>query len=808
MSALRRFATAHVDRLCLLALLLLFAGRAAPFLRDCYAAHAPGGWDGVAHFSLASIYSRRIFPGLSGWVPEYFAGFPFPNFYPPVLYLMLGALHRLGVGDLTAYWIVETGFAAAVPLCVFACARRLSGRSSAALLAGVLATTYMLDDSQAASLGISLRSTFDLGEASHLPAFVFLLLFYYWFLEAPRSRRAAALSAALLALVPLTNVHVVWNAALLFLTTAAAHMLAATDRRAVALRLVGIGAVAVALAGVWVLPMLSELRWAPTLAMEPPRLGLVASHFLHLTAYVVLATVLAVYARAPLLVALGATAACALGLGVLPASHFLGDVAIQPVRILAAYRFLAAPLCGWLVCELAQLLSLRHARTVAIGVAVSLILLSLRPLGASTNKLTEEQEAAYARVLDALAGRTDGRVLIEHGTSGGDNFALQALVGRAGAYSLSTVFREAALDVLFAVPLRNALSGPRNREEYAVDSKIPSWRTPVRDRLERADRSRLRLFNVKYLAATSDEMKALLDASPEVERISEPALWQLYALREPPAGYAAVPAVSPILTYAAFSVKRRPMIGFDFVRLGEEAFVQDRLDLPLVLARTPLLDEPWDARYATALITQYRYRDLDRALAQIESYTEAHTLVALADDDPLYARLVELAPRRPGLRLVPRTSAAELERLVQELVETTSRGPEAAREYAELSVVANDCRQIFTALDEVKRPTGPAPRVASVRFDGERTEIELEAAPAHETPVWIKQGYFPLWRHDGEPVELATPTFQLTWARPGERRLALTLAHAPAERAGDLLGIMGLLGIGVLLGVSRRTGRI
>jgi uncharacterized membrane protein len=49
-------------------------------------------WDGSGHQAIAQIYSQFIFPDTFGWSAAHFGGMPFPNFYPPVFYWLIGLL--------------------------------------------------------------------------------------------------------------------------------------------------------------------------------------------------------------------------------------------------------------------------------------------------------------------------------------------------------------------------------------------------------------------------------------------------------------------------------------------------------------------------------------------------------------------------------------------------------------------------------------------------------------------------------------------------------------------------------------------
>jgi len=158
--------TARVIDLSLL--LLLFALVCGPFLYHVHQTALPGGWDGVPHYAIADLYAKRYFPDLSGWMPEYFAGMPFPNFYPPTFYVLVAACTKLGLSTRNAFLGVQTIASLAVPLLTYLCARRLADSRISGLVAGVLATGYMVAHHPLWRMGISLPSTFDAGLSTQL----------------------------------------------------------------------------------------------------------------------------------------------------------------------------------------------------------------------------------------------------------------------------------------------------------------------------------------------------------------------------------------------------------------------------------------------------------------------------------------------------------------------------------------------------------------------------------------------------------------------------------------------------------------
>jgi hypothetical protein len=778
------------------ALLALFAVVCGPFLLRARASVFPGGWDGVPHYAVADLYARKLFPSLGGWLDEFFAGMPFPTFYPPVFYMAVAALTKLGASTASAFWAVHAAGAAAVPCLTYLGARRLAMRSRGAadtgrvagLVAGALTIGLLVDKNVLWRLGITLPSTFDAGLATQIHGHVFLLAFVWALLEAEAWEGPwPALAAAFFALIPLTNVHMVWTAAFLFLPiTAARASLAPSreERRRVLLRHGAIGLAAVLLSACWVLPMIARLRYVPTQALEPPPPGAVTFAFLRLGIYVVLATGVAAAFRDRRALEFAAGLGLLLAFTVLPSARLpaMRDLPIQPSRVVVPFAFLAPFLVGYLASAAREVLDRPWVQPLA-GLAVVLVFYArFKIVTVPEAIVSREQAAAWENALAPLAGRTDGRVLVEMGPDGiSDPFAVQSLAGMRGARSVTTVFREASIGVLFAVPLRNSLSA--TPEAFGVDHKIDGALLQA-DPAE-AHLARLRLFDVRYFAVRSDATKARLAVFPGAQRISPQGRWELWALPPPAApSYAAVPAYAPVLTFASFSVKPRPDDAVDFVRIGEEAFASARLEVPLVLAHEPRLDrtDEWE-RFDAALVTDYRYDDLERAFDALEMASRTRPVLLWPSKDPLFARLAELARSRPNLRIVAPPPAPE----APTVPERRGFGRDA-------------CKRILDAIDAVRVPLHAAPSVVRASLDGGVATLELDRTPDRPTPVWIHQEFFPNWQtDDGGPVYLATPTFQLAFARG--QKLRLRFERGTVEHVAALLT---LLGLAVLASLARQ----
>lgn len=768
-------------------LLLLFSVVCGSFLGHVYRSVIPGGWDGVPHYAIADLYARKLFPALGGWLDEYFAGMPYPNFYPPIFYIIVAALTKVGLSTRNAFFAVQTLASAAVPLLTYLCARRLAARAPedgrpgedgriAGLVAGAITVGMMVDAGPLYRVGITLHSTFDAGLSTQLLSHVFMLVFYWALLDADKRRGAGLLATLMFALVPFTNIHMVWAAAFLFLPLAISRILEAKtkeERRRQVLLHLWIGAGGVLIAAGWIIPMIANLRYVPTQALERPPTGLIVFAFLRLFIYVVFGGLAAVARRDRRAIALVVSMVLLLTFVMLPSSKIpvLRDLALQPMRLVVPLPFLVAFLVGYLVSAAREVM--QHPRAqLFVGVACAALFFARFKLGElPKGNITVEQMARYENALATMQDKTDGRVLVEVGPDGlSDPFSLQALMGMRGARSVTTVFRESALNVMFAVPLRNAYS--LKPEAFGIDHKITGVELAASS--TPAAMARFDLFNIRYFAVRSEAIKARIQSFPGISRISPEGPWEVYAFDDTP-GYAEVPAFAPVLTFAQFSVKPRPDDGVDFVRLGEEMFEAGRLEVPLVLARDLRIDksDDWD-RFSVVLITDYRYDDLQRAYEAVERASQKSKVLLWRSRDPLFEKLAALAKTREQLQIVE------------------PEPPNEASLASKRMAGRFDCKRIMKAIDDARVPLKDAPLVTEATLDGRSATVKLNRAPDAPVPVWVRQAYFPSWRSDsGEPVYMATPTFQLTFTRQQTTNFSFRLGRA--DLVARTLSVLGLL---------------
>lgn len=220
MSSPPRTAAAHARRwhaaIGLAAICVCPVILASDLWRQAFSSALPRSIDGAGHAAVAHLYTHGIFPDTFGWLPELFAGMPFPNFYPPGFYWLVAALATTtGLDDIVALKAVVFLSMLLLPAAVWWLTWCVSGRLSAAHLAALLSLGPMLMpgyQGQWAS-GLDYMGTFAVGLYTQPLAFLALAGWYAIDLRigsrfAERGRRDddAATSSARVAAVPVGSV--------------------------------------------------------------------------------------------------------------------------------------------------------------------------------------------------------------------------------------------------------------------------------------------------------------------------------------------------------------------------------------------------------------------------------------------------------------------------------------------------------------------------------------------------------------------------------------------------------------------------
>jgi hypothetical protein len=744
--------------------------------------HHIAGYDGTSHAVVGEYYAKHIFPKTWGWMPHWFAGMPFPQFYPPLFYFLAAVLyHLLPFSYGTIIKGLLTVLTALLPGLSCWVTWTHTRNISAALSTGCLTLVALSYEAPASGFGIAISATFRSGLFTQLLGFVCLLLWCQFFLQVEESKTARYLSVLFLFLTVLSNVHVVPIVALFFLVTLMyrsvgmlRHGRQVQYRKCVCTYTL-LGLLPLAGAGLWYIPLWAYFEYLTTMAL--PSMHLAA--FLKMSMAPVVLTCLAVglstWRRDISMQIIAIVCILTVFAGTIESAGLLPALPLQPFRFLASFYFLSCIPAGYVFGCMVGWFSIRPMRLLAWMLLMTPFLWYLQAHKAEPfGHFGWYFDHAGDRLQRFLAQLPQGTGLsnVEVHTPSGEpsHFALNAWLARDGFDTTYSVFRESSISSIFMTPLRNSLS--KAKEAWGIDTFLaydPDFLSQDFNRhLDRAA-----YMGVSHLWVVSPDMVETLSKNPRVRLAHTFGSWHLFQLKDTPMR-AQVLHNEPAVFFGSVTFKKRSTWDYDYVRFQEELFFRGVFETLLVRASNMMLDASEDLnRFRTAIITEYRYRDLDRAYARLKQYSGDNVLVCIASDDALFKRLSTL---RDSHRIYI------FDRL------------QGDRE--DLRPLRHQLQSLLDVVFDHKTPVrGYAGQVISdVRFTNESIEVSLTKHAREKIPILIKSSYFPAWRRvdSEEPVYMVTPTFILTYA---DDDFALTLATGQPVLVGLLISILTAVGI-------------
>src|SRR6185503_16239472 len=364
----------------------------------------------------------------------------------------------------------------------------------------------------------------------------------------------------------------------------------------------------------------------------------------------------------------------------------------------------------------------------------------------------------------------DGRYLVEVLPSvapgklvRSDSLALNAYLGAQGNETVSIVYREASPNSSFFNAELNAFSA--YRENFGISSALLSdldfINQPFAQHIKR-----LQFIGVRYLIIGTPETKEELSHEEEIVARHDIGDWTIFEIR---------PVVAPIrtlqyrpaLVVSDFTAKMRRQNQYDFIRLAEEQFNDAWFDVLLVRSPERKIDLlPQLDQFGALILDTYDYQDVAKALAQLKTFAQNHTLILLSSEAPLFSRIKSEIPQ-----------AVVIERPREDPGGWIAT-PEPSEHYDGNSI-RNTWKVIRSALDSGK--------------------VVASQQPA---PVLIAQTYHPKWmRSDNQPLYAATPFFTFGFF---DQSPNLNFQRTRYDRFGLWCSVAALVFLGVLLAADLR----
>ena len=789
-------------------------------------------WDGTGHFALAQIYNQSIFPDTFGWTHAYFAGMPFPNFYPPLFYWSVALLNHLHLMSFAAaFKLVLITPVLLLPAAVWILAFTLSQRDKLVATAAAIAILPMLIDYHLLHpVGLNHQGTFLIGLYSQPLGFVLLVAWYVVYI---RSRRMwhFSLAAILLALTILANFFGAVVGALLVATTLLEDFIGyyranekeLRDRRNLFFLHLGSPLVALSLTLFWVVPMVNEYAYFVTRPQASPLNELVPRAMW--VWYPLAALGIWQWWKRPTAAMRPFLLTCFLLAGSVIFATLVSPrwFPLQTPRFLSTLNFLLAVPVGFAIrAGLTRLASAvrenlsdekkilsRNERKIAargrkrksawlevffrapitISVAailVIVVLISSEPADYAYVFYKTEGSEQIDGVLGFAREHHDGRYLVEvpfvsRPDAALDGRAINSFLGVQGNEGLSVVFREASPSSIFFNPLAGAFA--ESPDNYGISTVLADDLDFVQQPLDRHI-DRARFVGVRYLVIATLWIKNFLIQQEAVGARHDFGVWSVFELRERPPDKVRVLPYKPALVVSQFSLKERRSNEYDYVRWAEEQFNDDWFDVLLVRSPESKIERLSDLdNFGALILDTYDYIDENQAFEVLRRFAQTRPLILLSSDSGLFHRISDARSEFPLVETVQRQVAP---------AGTPLNALQPEKRYGSSSI-REEWRAIRRAIERAKIPT---PAGAKLLGDIGQGIIRLDQQSINNNeavPVLVATTYHPNWRRsDGGAVYAATPFFMLTFV---DKSVSLNYGRSSLEKLALWASIFSLLSL-------------
>ncbi len=744
---LKKIVTSGIFQVIVLALALLLANWNV--LSSSIHALAPSGNDSVGHYDVGLYYAKYIFPHTWGWIPNYVGGMPFPQFYPPLFYFVTALFYKISpLSYLHIFEWFTLLLTLSIPSLTALIARRMIASPIAGWFAGGISVFLMSIYYQPfGNLGITVQSTYGVGLVTQLLGFVCLLLWLLFFINIEHSKRDKYLSMFFLWCLFLSNAHVVPTAFIIFAS------IALFKRKHIVLYF-EVGIIPVLLSLFWYIPMLHLFSF-----MSGRSLGYNTGfkelfiRGIFLIAFIILGIIIGLKKREYTLLGLS-SALLIIFVGVfLKIDILIPELPVHFLRSLGSFYLLAPIVVGYVVGRSVNAIPDKVFTGFTILIFALLTILSLTPYAYfkrvsgsyGPKNYTQEHIGAIEEYMKDKTGMVSVEVV-------GGGRVLNSFIGNSNnALKLSSnysVLAESAITSMTMIPLRGQFS-PKS-EIMPVDSYLPRYYSssfshtfPITfdQKLDQAAS-----VGVNYFFARTPEKIEDFKKSSHVILDKDFGTWKLFK-SVAPVSRAQILSYEPMLLISDVNFKKRTIGAYDYMAFQEAAFARSFFDVVFVNPTDHNLDTIPDLdRFQTLVVSEYRYKDLDKATARIESYAQNHTVILLADQNPLFKRLESIKNKNIHIFTLARNLTSK-----------------------DALIAAKDLDTVIQFLNNNKmRIAGSeSAYIKSLTFGPDTISLQLSQSLQKEVPILIKSSYFPAWEDTTTHTKpyLATPTFMLVYAK-------------------------------------------
>jgi|GEM_PF-4932406 len=720
------------------------------FLEAFFTSAIPSGGDTPYHIVIGEYYQKNIFPSLWGYVPFWFGGFPFPQLYPPLSFIVISFVSLIShIPYETVFGVSGLISVLAIPCLIYAVSRKFGSGHFEAFCAGWIATLFVSTfDLSTHGTGLSIRDTLGVGLAPQTFSFVFFLLWLLHMQPAATSKKHEVLSVLFLSSALLTSAHSIIMLATTIVGSALTGLLLYTQKNKtlraqnilVPLRIIVNSLI---VSSIFYVPTIIFSRYIPIGPWNPIPPAEIISDWWFIIGLDCVAVYALLRSKRYWSAALSVTALAGIVVALGFPETLFDTLSIHGYRMISFFLVLSSIPIAWVIRSLVNIS--RPFLNTALSASILLIFITaywaghITPLGQTPRSNPNTSTKSALEIAAYLKKNPRGLVQIESYDPSRENSygALNAVLARNGIPTTFGFATESTPGSTFMVAIRNALS--KTKTVGWLDSNLhldPNFlNQPVSVHLVRAS-----LLSINQFIVQSPDMVRALLHEPSVFLEKDFGVWKLFSARAP-AEQIRVLNNAPALLLAD---TKNTNTGYSQVRFYEELFASPYFDrITLVTPETNTIkDLPDLERFSAIIISDYRDTGIDSAIESLSSYSVTKPLILIENESPIFSELSKIPRENHKIHIIPSPMTSTSLQTIFDIVHTNTENTGSKEDSAKKK-------------DPVRS------------FDKDTltlTSIPLTVG-SKKTPVSVSANYFPGWIDtvtQEEPL-MAYPANMVIW---------------------------------------------
>ncbi len=554
-----------------------------------------GGWDGMTHFAFSKYYSENIFPSVFGWIPTWFSGMPFPQFYPPFFYYSFAFLNNLLNIEPNILFKFLALFCFFVPSFVlgYLYFHLIDSKTDNYKWVVLFSFLFMSFDTKIMGSGFGLQSIFNTGTITHSFSFLFFGFWIFYTYKLKEKIFYKILSIFFLSILLLTNVHITFTCLFLYLIFFIKDCFELEKRNfknifQVFSEYFLIGFTSLLLVSFWYIPMIYFYDFSAAKSLGYPWGSI--SDFMLRNSYVVFLSFVVI---AKMFYEKKITFLSTIGIFSLLV-FFLLKIDFSSTNLPIHVDRQIAPVVFLLPIMFVGVISFLGIKISKIIFAtVFIVLIILKPIFFDQDlvKGLYDIDEDYSSLLEKVENINNKLFLIEVYLLGAPiDSVFNSVLGNNDNRTVYAIFRESSVTSIFFTPIRNQFSSEPEfwgiRSRLSLDEDFLNQN--IKQKIENA-----KSIGVNYFIKNTESITDDYSKSKEIKSMDIIGEWKIseFIYEENEDSNFEILKNKPILVFSEFDTKNYRDRGLDYISLAEHILERGEYDTKIVLRREELNDK-------------------------------------------------------------------------------------------------------------------------------------------------------------------------------------------------------------------------